>query len=122
MFEEINEYNRKVLGERNYETIRSLKNLAQVYRDLREYDKAEPLFKKSFRLSRELLGENHPNTLDTLTKIGWMYRMRSQYTRAQPMFEEGYQVAPLAGSGMYVLVIKVNGVWTVSDFAGLWVS
>jgi len=38
------------------------------------------------------------------------------------MFEEGYQAAPLAGYGMYVLMIKVNGFWMVNDYTASCIS
>ncbi|MGA1791944.1 MAG: hypothetical protein ACMUIM_10685 [bacterium] len=35
--------------------------------------------------------------------------------RTQALFEEGYMAGALAGTGMYILMIKVNGVRMVND-------
>ena len=55
-------------------------------------------------------------------KVLMLSRVGFNAMRTQALFEEGYMAGLLAGSGKYVLMIKVNGVWMINDSHISWIS
>jgi len=71
-FESLNE----VLNRQNIESEKVAilwGNLANVYRFLGFYDKAEPLYQKSLAIREKLLGEEHPDTATSYNNLALFY-------------------------------------------------
>ncbi|MGA1790561.1 MAG: hypothetical protein ACMUIM_03670 [bacterium] len=77
---------------------------------------------KSYPLGKFFNIDTEYDLVDDTLKVLMLSRVGFNAMRTQAMFEEGYMAGALAGYGMYVLMIKVNGVWTVNDFAASWRS
>lgn len=60
-------------------------NLAGVYVDTRQLDKAEVWAKEGLRLATEAFGADHPDTQIMLTTLASVHAYRGDYARAEPL-------------------------------------
>ena len=51
----------------------SLNNLAALYRAQGQYDRAEPLYKRSLAIREEALGTEHPDVAQSLNNLAELY-------------------------------------------------
>ena len=65
------------MGQNHPNTLSSMNNLANLYRNQGKYAEAEPLYVDCLRLFRQLLGENHPNTLAVKTNLAILLEAKS---------------------------------------------
>ncbi|RKL04135.1 hypothetical protein BFJ70_g17220 [Fusarium oxysporum] len=79
---------RKVLGEKHPDTIRSMASLATTYHAQGRNDKAESFKKKALELRRETLGEKHPDTIKSLADLAATYHAQGRYNEAERLFNE----------------------------------
>lgn len=49
-----------------------LNNLATIYADQQQWDKAEPIHRRALDIRRRLLGNDHPQTVMSINNFGWM--------------------------------------------------
>lgn len=91
--EKLADYMSKVFGEEHLKTLESLHNLALVYDDLSDNNKALKLQKKVYKLCCKVLGEEHPNTLDSLNNLAYTYGKLGQHKKAFELNEKAYALS-----------------------------
>jgi len=57
---------RKLLGDEHFSVVRSLNNLAILFKAKGDYGAAESLFRESLTMRRKLLGDGHPDVAESL--------------------------------------------------------
>jgi len=77
---------KKVLGEEHPSTAISYNNLAELYRNIGEYQKAEPLYLKALNIREKILGEEHPSTATSYNNLAGLYRNIGEYQKAEPLY------------------------------------
>ena len=82
----------KVLGPEHPDTATSLNNLAELYQDMGEYAKAEPLLQEALRIRQKVLGSEHPDTATSLNNLAELYRVFGEYAKAEPLYQEGLRI------------------------------
>jgi tetratricopeptide (TPR) repeat protein len=77
-----------VLGEDHPDTLRSMDDLAELYRLQRNHDKTEALHFESLEIRKRVLGDDHPETLDTMNNLARSYYEQGRYVEAEPLYLE----------------------------------
>src|SRR5262249_23731191 len=74
-------------------TLLRMHNLAVIYRDLRRFDQAKPLFQKAYRLRQEHrdLGPTHPDTILSEAGLGWCCYLAGEYAEALPLLQDAFR-------------------------------
>jgi tetratricopeptide (TPR) repeat protein len=83
---------RRVLGEDHVVTAGLSCNLANVYRDLGEYARAEPLARRGLEILEARRGKDHLEVADALNILGALYSDMSQFDRAEPLFRRSLHI------------------------------
>jgi tetratricopeptide (TPR) repeat protein len=78
----------KRLGADHPHTLQSKNNLAELYREQKKYDRAEPLYLEVLRLSEKRLGADHPHTLQSKNNLAGLYWRMRKLDRSVPLFED----------------------------------
>ena len=73
---------RRVLGERNPDTLTSMSHLAELHRIRGSLGQAEDLFIRILDTRRALLGQVHPDTLDSMDSMAATYIDEGKYAQA----------------------------------------
>jgi tetratricopeptide (TPR) repeat protein len=81
-------WRREHLGADHPATLKSLNNLALLYRDRGRLDEAEPLLEEALAGRRRKLGPDHPSTLQSLNNLAMLYKSCGRYAEAEPLLEE----------------------------------
>lgn len=71
---------------------RTLGNLAGVYRDIGDFERAEPLLRRALELARRRLGPNHPHVAGFSFNLGVCLADRGAYGQSTPFLEEALAV------------------------------
>jgi tetratricopeptide (TPR) repeat protein len=79
------ELRRRVLGEKNRDTLASLKTLGSLFQDEDRLPEAEQIFVQVAETQRRTLGAEHPDTLLTLHNLAYVYRNRGKFAQAEPI-------------------------------------
>jgi tetratricopeptide (TPR) repeat protein len=87
------ELQRRVLGEKQPDTLQSMNKLALLYLRQGNYVKAEPLFTRVLEAQRSALGEDHLDTLDTMNNLAVLYRNQGKYAQAEPLSTKVFEVS-----------------------------
>src|SRR5262249_9775916 len=85
MFAAVLATRRRTLGEEHPGTLKSIKNLAVLYRNEGNYAQSESLFTDVIRLQRRVLGAQHPDTLDAMYELARMYYSQGRYEQAESL-------------------------------------
>ena len=64
----------------------SLINLADLYRSMGAYSKAEPLYARALAIIEKVLGPEHPNTATSLNNLAALYLLMGAYSKAEPLY------------------------------------
>ena len=70
-------------------TIRSV--LGNTYRELGEYEPAEPHVRTALEIRRRVLGDDHPDTLDSIRGMGSLLRSQGKLEAAEPYYREALE-------------------------------
>ena len=85
----------KVLGEDHKDTLTTVNNLGEVYREMKDYEKALEYYERDLKGSEKTLGKTHPDTLSTVNNIGALYNDgMKDYKKAEELYRmalEGYE-------------------------------
>ena len=76
---------------KNQETT-TLSNLANVYTDIGQYDKATKLLEKTLQTDLQNFGENHPNVAVRLSNLANVYSHLAHYDKAMELLERALQI------------------------------
>jgi tetratricopeptide (TPR) repeat protein len=78
----------------------SLSNLAELYRRMGDYAKAEPLYRQLLAVDKHTLGEAHPDYATDLNNLAALYRDMRDYSKAVPLYRQA-----LAPNGLFRLLV-----------------
>ena len=62
----------------------AMNNLALLYRNQDQFDKAEPLFVKILEIAPRVLPENDPRRVAFMNNLGTLYQSKEEYDKAEP--------------------------------------
>ena len=79
-------------GEESPEYAISLNNLAALYLENNEYNKAEPLLDEAIKIEKSLFKENHPDTVASLNNIARVYQQQGRDNDAQRIFKQVLEI------------------------------
>ncbi len=88
VFEKAWDTRKAELGPDHLDTLNSMGNLAEGYRNSGNLDKALPLHEETFKLLKAKLGPDHPGTLIKMRNLAILYDEVGQRDKALPLFEE----------------------------------
>jgi tetratricopeptide (TPR) repeat protein len=80
-------YDPKQLGLTPY-----LDNLAGLYEDKEDYDKAELLYKQVLEIRKEALGSKHFDVSTALNNLAVLYQARGNYAEAERLYKEALAI------------------------------
>jgi CHAT domain-containing protein/Tfp pilus assembly protein PilF len=89
------QYQREIgdlLGENHPWYAPSLNNLAEFYRAMGAYQKAEPLYLRAMEIRKRALGENHPDYATSLNNLAELYRSMGENRRAEPLYLRAMEI------------------------------
>ena len=70
----------------------SLGYLAELYREMGQYDRALPLYESALEICKSELGDRHPSTATSMNNLAGLYESMGQYDRALPLFEGALEI------------------------------
>ena len=76
---------RRLLGERNPDTLASMSGLAAVYIGEGQYPAAGQLTSKALEINRKVRGAEHPDTLRSMVRLATVYYFQGNYSQAEPL-------------------------------------
>lgn len=74
----------KKSGKEDLRLAESLEELGGFYEGRREFDEAEPLFKKALEIKRGILPSNDLNLTEPLARLTMLYQNAGEYSKAEP--------------------------------------
>jgi eukaryotic-like serine/threonine-protein kinase len=83
---------RKLLGERNPDTLVSLQGLAKLYQQQARYPEAEKLYLHLVETGGEVLGPNHRDTLTAMNGLAVVYAEEGHYDKSGPIYRQVLEV------------------------------
>jgi non-specific serine/threonine protein kinase/serine/threonine-protein kinase len=84
---------KRVLGAKNPETLRSMKDLAGVLNEESHYPEAEKLSRETVESRRQTLGSEHRDTLESLTQLALILNNEGRFPEAEKLHREVVEVA-----------------------------
>jgi eukaryotic-like serine/threonine-protein kinase len=92
LLEQAVEIERRVLGLRNPETLRSMNDLASLLDAEGHYAEAEKLERQTLDMRRQVLGREHPETLTSMRQFAWALGQEGQYAEAEKIARETLEI------------------------------
>ena len=71
---------------------RSLNNLAAVYYKQKDYDRAEPLMRRSLSVLEDLLGPDNADVAQTMKNLAAIYYLQGNFTDAEPLLKQSLAI------------------------------
>jgi len=84
---------KRVLGAKNPETLRSMKDLAGVLNEESHYPEAEKLSRETVESRRQTLGSEHRDTLESMTQLALILNNQGRFPEAEKLHREVVDVA-----------------------------
>ena len=69
------------------EVLSALEPLAGLFRDAAEYEKAEPLYARAFRIREMAFGPDSPELLGALDSLAYVYFGQKKFAEAEPVYQ-----------------------------------
>ena len=69
-----------------------LNNLGELYREIGDYDDAEPRCKEALAIRQEIFGQAHLETAQSLNNLALLYRARRDSAKAEPLYQEALAI------------------------------
>jgi len=82
------ESRRRVLGEQNPDTLKSINRLGNLLQDEGKLAEAEPYLREALEKRRRLLGEEHPDTLESINALGVLLAAQGKLDDAEKYYRE----------------------------------
>jgi tetratricopeptide (TPR) repeat protein/CHAT domain-containing protein len=82
----------RLLGLEHSKVARSLINLAQLYSEMGQYEKALPLQELAVSVYKKGLGEEHPEVARSLNNLALLYFKMGQYEKTLPLQEQALKI------------------------------
>ena len=83
---------RKVLGERNFETLCSLRNLGMVLWKKGRHEKAEEISRQALKGFEEMQVKEHTDTIESVDILGIVFREQGKYEAAENLHRQALSV------------------------------
>jgi tetratricopeptide (TPR) repeat protein len=71
----------------------SLGDLAGLYRDIRDYAKAEALYLEALEISQKVLGQEHPYIATILNNLAFVYHSQGEDAKAEPLSRDALEIS-----------------------------
>jgi tetratricopeptide (TPR) repeat protein len=82
----------KALGPGHPATSTAINNLAEMYRAMGDYAKAEPLYQRALKIREKALGPDHPDTATALNVLAALYDSMGNYAKAEPLYQRALKI------------------------------
>jgi serine/threonine protein kinase/Tfp pilus assembly protein PilF len=92
-FESSLDIERRVLGQKNPTTLRTMSRLGRVYQAQGKYAQAESLLGQTLEGQRRLLGPEHPDTLYTANALAFAYMQQGKSAQAEALHSHIFEIA-----------------------------
>ncbi len=69
-----------------------MNNLALLYKNQGDYEKAQPLFEECLKIRKDVLGDKNLETLSSMNNLAGLYDLQGEYKRALPLYEESLRM------------------------------
>ncbi len=76
----------KLLGAASNDTATLYHHLAELYKPLHEYAKAEPLYQRSLKITEDQLGKDHLEVAIVLNNLAQLYYFMGLYGKVEPLY------------------------------------
>ena len=81
----------RVLGPEHPETLSTVNNLAELYRNQGKYELAGPLYQRALEARERVLGSEHPDTLSTVNSLAILYSVQGKHELAESLFQRALE-------------------------------
>lgn len=81
------------LGPEHLDIAITLDNLAGLYENLGDYEKALLLCQRAFEINEKVLGPEHPDVAITLNNLAGLYRQMGDYEKALPLYQRALEIS-----------------------------
>ncbi len=117
------ETRKKIYGERNEETARSIENLALAVHYKGDYHQAEMLYLKSVKIYEALDSVMNPSYAEALNDLGTLYMDIGKYDSAMTNFKSALNIyTKMLGENNSLIASTLNNMALTSDYEGDLVS
>lgn len=82
----------KTLGREHPYVATVLTNLALLYKDQGDYQRAEPYFQEALSLRERIFGPEHPEVATAASNLAELYRVQGDYTAAEPLYRRAIAI------------------------------
>jgi CHAT domain-containing protein/tetratricopeptide (TPR) repeat protein len=89
---EVCDLSRQRLGEDHPYFASNLSDLATLYKAMRDYAAAEPLYRQAMEIRRTILGEEHPDFAVSLDNLAKLYFEMGNYAAAEPLYRQALEI------------------------------
>ncbi|KAJ5601292.1 hypothetical protein N7510_010826 [Penicillium lagena] len=86
LFGKVLDARQKQLGPDHMDICRTAEGLANVYRDQRRFNMAEPLYARALSIREDKLGFSHADTLATVHNVAISYRLQGKLDEAKKLY------------------------------------
>jgi CHAT domain-containing protein/Tfp pilus assembly protein PilF len=69
-----------------------LNNLAELYKNAGDYEKAEPLYQRSLAIRERVFGPDHPDVAQSLNNLAGLYDNSGDYKKAEPLYQRSLAI------------------------------
>ncbi len=76
----------------DHATLSAMNNLAILYDNQGEYEKALPLYEECLRQNTVTFGQQHPVTLHSMNNLACLYDDQGQFTKALPLYKKCFRM------------------------------
>src|SRR5674536_180127 len=80
------------LGPEHQDVATTLNNLAGLYRQMGDYEKALPLYQRALDIREKVLGPQHPSVATTLNNLAGLYESMGDYEKALPLYQRALEI------------------------------
>src|SRR5205823_110327 len=81
-----------VPAEEHCDYANNLNNLASLYQDMGEYEKALPLYREAIAIRKKILGTEHPDYVISLNDLADLYHDMGEYKNALTLHQEALAI------------------------------
>jgi len=96
-FQESLKIKRRILGDKDHiEIATSINNIALIFKERNDYDRALELFRKALRMKRSTVGDNSPDVASTIVNIANIYELKGELNKALELYQKTLPVQKMA--------------------------
>ncbi|AAM05106.1 TPA: tetratricopeptide repeat protein [Methanosarcina acetivorans] len=108
------------LGLEHTSVATTLNNLAGLYDNMGEYEKALPIYQRALEIVEKVLGPQHPDVANTLNNLALLYRQMGEYEKALPIYQRALEIMEnvLGSNHPNTIIIRNNFVQCITNMEG----